>query len=361
MHPARHLTACPKNPHGFMLLNGPQSRVLLEWANRSRFALLAVNADSPAAVGDCLEAARQLDAPIIIETSLWQLNGSSFGRDDPYLGLLRYITDLAVLAESDRFRSVPVVFHTDHIKGPLTLPLLKAAIEGITTPLGDQKITAVASTLSLDSSELSADENIESICSLCRFSESLGQKATLEMEAGIDQGLTPVETADTLLGAVENRHPGHLALWAPGVGTEHGLGRENRVDVKAIETHQQRATSICQRPVGLALHGSSGLSAESLKAAVAAGTVKVNWSSESLLVRSQAARDYFMTNGDKLQKGHPEFKRFAMDHGLQEFVSRRYLPIVSDRIELLGASGKASSFLAMGISAPSNESNVTQT
>src|SRR6185369_6679997 len=49
----------------------------------------AVNADSHAAITDCLEAARECGAPIIIETSLWQLTGRSFGGGDAILGLAR--------------------------------------------------------------------------------------------------------------------------------------------------------------------------------------------------------------------------------------------------------------------------------
>jgi fructose/tagatose bisphosphate aldolase len=114
-----------------MLLTPPQARALLETAVAQKFAILAVNADSHAAVTDCLEAARECDAPIIIETSLWQLTGRGFGAGDPILGLARYLADLAALAESERYREVPAIFHTDHIKGPDTIRILSAAIRGV--------------------------------------------------------------------------------------------------------------------------------------------------------------------------------------------------------------------------------------
>ena len=47
------------------------------------------------------------------------------------------------------YRGVPVIFHTDHIKGPDTIRILSAAIRGV--PLR-------ATTISLDSSELSDAE-----------------------------------------------------------------------------------------------------------------------------------------------------------------------------------------------------------
>ncbi|MFM7102864.1 MAG: class II fructose-bisphosphate aldolase, partial [Verrucomicrobiota bacterium] len=204
-----------------MFLSPLQARLLFQVALEERFAILAINADSPAAITDCLEAAREVDAPVIIETSLWQLNGRSFGAGDPALGLARYLVQLILLAESDRYRDLPVLLHTDHIQGPVTLPLLRAAVRGL--PTGVSGTVASPSTLSLDSSRLTATENIEAIVSLARESAACGRPVTLEMEAGIDDGVTPPAVTESLLGQVESRAPGVVHLWAPGVGTRHGL------------------------------------------------------------------------------------------------------------------------------------------
>lgn len=329
-----------------MLLTPDQSRALYEHATTENYALLAVNADSPAALTDCLEAAATADAPLIIETSLWQLTGRSFGADDAILGMTRYLLELAALAHSERFQGIPVIFHTDHIKGPLTESILTAAIRGIPVTFHKQEQLVRASSLSLDSSELTPAENISLMTKLCQVAEEAGQKATLEMEAGVDKGVSPITDTKEVFGAVEKQHPGHLALWAPGVGTQHGLASGNAVDPAAIRQHQTMASELCGRPIGLALHGSSGLSDEALREAVEAGTAKVNWSSESLLLRSQAARDYFTSHADKLQKEHPDFKITAMDNGLQSFVSEIYIPKVTERIRTLGGDGKAGVFMA---------------
>lgn len=314
------------------LLNPVQARALLQSAIEERFAILAVNADSHSAVTDCLEAARECEAPIIIETSLWQLTGRSYGNGDPILGLARYLADLTALAGSERYRGVPVMFHTDHIKGPETLGVLSAAIRGV-----PQR----ASTISLDSSELSEAENITLICRLCEIAKEAGLALTLEMEAGVDAGVTEIEVAERLLGAVESKHPGYLALWAPGVGTQHGLSDKGYpFSAEAVAKHQKRASEICGRPIGLALHGSSGLKESDLRAGVAAGVAKVNWSSESLLFRSQAAQEYYATHTAELEKTHKAWKATAMDNGVQSFVAARYVPRVAERIRVLGGAGK---------------------
>jgi fructose/tagatose bisphosphate aldolase len=322
-----------------MLLDPVQARDWLARAAREGFALLAVNADSPAALTDVLEAARQCNAPVMVETSLWQLNGHSFGAGDPFLGLTRYLVQLATLAASDRFQPVPVLFHTDHIKGPVTLPLLQAAIRGLPTGIADTTISP--STLSLDSSTLSEDQNIEHILALCEEAARTRRPVTLEMEAGVDDGVTPLEVTRRLLGTVESRAPGRLALWAPGVGTRHGLGDQSAFSPDAVHRHADLASSIAGRPIGIALHGSSGVPEPALRQAVAAGVTKVNWSSESLLIRSRAAREFYATHTERLEPAHPDWKNTAMDHGVQSFVSQRYVPRLVERIQLLGAAGKA--------------------
>ena len=317
-----------------MLLSPEQTRALYQHAATTRYAVLAVNADSPAAIVDCLIAARECDAPIIIETSLWQLTGHSFGAGDALLGIDRYLAELHTLASSDRFRDVPVVYHTDHIKGPATVGILTHAMR------------KRASSISLDSSAMSAEENIETMIRLCEIAAQEGLPLTLEMEAGVDDGVTPLEETRSLFGEVERQMPGRLALWAPGVGTKHGLGNDlGAFSPDAIRAHRELASELAGRPIGIALHGSSGLTEEQLAAGVAAGVAKVNWSSESLLIRSEAAAAFFDQNRERLGKSHPDFKATAMDNGLQQSISAIYVPKVKARIESLNGKGQASDFL----------------
>ena len=330
-----------------MLLDPLQSRALLGDALKRHYAILAVNADSPSAVVDCLEAARQVQAPLIIETSLWQLEGHAYGAGDALLGLARYLCELSVLANSPRFHDVPVVFHTDHIKGPKTVGILTAALLGVPVPMGGAEVSLRASTVSLDASSLTDEQNIELLCELACAARAAGVPATFEMESEVDEGHTPPERARTLIGAVEARHPGVVWLWAPGLGTRHGLAAggcpEFRVDL--VEANVRLMKELTGRDVGVALHGSSGLDEKALAAAARSGVVKVNWSSESLLCRSQAARDYYVEKVAQLDPAHAQWKATAMDNGVQCFVSARYVPKVAQRMTLLGGAGHGPAFV----------------
>jgi fructose/tagatose bisphosphate aldolase len=191
-------------------------------------------------------------------------------------------------------------------------------------------------------------QNIEAIGRLCSTAASRGVPLTLEMEAGVDSGVSKLSDCDQIFGSAERNHPGYLALWAPGVGTQHGLssGGYPTFDPEAVRAHQKRASELAGRTIGIALHGSSGLPETSLRAAVQAGAAKVNWSSESLLLRSLAAKQFYETHSKQLEKDHVQWKATAMDDGLQTFVSARYVPKVEQRISLLGGSGQGSAFMS---------------
>lgn len=330
-----------------MLLTPTQARQLLNHAFEHQYAILAVNADSHAAVTDCLESARLADAPIIIETSLWQIKGHSYGAGDPILGVARYLADLVVLASSERYRHIPVIYHTDHIKGPETMGILKAAIQGVVQGYAGQNLKLHASTISLDASDLSEEQNIQYMLQLCQFAEDAGVDVTLEMESAVDDGITPADETERLIGAVEAKYPGKIALWAPGVGTQHGFTSEDGYagfQTKTIEENVQLLQKITGRNIGIALHGSTGLSPEKLSAAAQCGVTKVNWSSESLYLRSMAAQQYYREFADRFERKHPDWKNTVMDNGVSSFVSEQYVHRVVERIRLLGGEGMAERF-----------------
>jgi fructose-bisphosphate aldolase, class II len=326
-----------------MLLNPLQARTVFAHAKAHQYAILAVNADSPAAINDCLEAARHVNAPIIVETSLWQLTSHSFGMNDPRLGMKRFLTHLELLANDARYATIPVFYHTDHIKGAQTLALLNDAVRGLECNMGGSSFKLSPSSISLDSSELSETENVNAILELCHTAKACNRAITLEMEAGVDDGVTPLEVAERLIAPVEREFPGVIHLWAPGVGTIHGFSETGfpSFSSDAIREHCDFVKNLIGREIGLALHGSSGLPDADLERAVQAGVVKVNWSSDSLLLRSHLARDYYTQFGAQLEKTHPKFKTTAMDNGLQQFISSAYVPKVAARIALLGGANRA--------------------
>ena len=344
-----------------MLLTPPQARKLFEYCVQEKFAVLAVNADSPAALYDCLTAARNLGAPIMIETSQWQLEGISFGSGDPGRGLALYFAHLSILASSEEFEGVPVALHTDHIRGPRTREILKQAVEGypfVAGALGagdgiggspGHTVRLSPSSISLDASKLTPEENIELMCSLIETSRACGRPVTLEMEAGLDSGYTTPAEVETLVMGVERRHPGYLALFAPGLGNRHGYSKEGYPDFRpeTVQANAELVRRLTGRPIGIVLHGSSGLSEGQVSQAVAHGLTKMNWSTDGLILRSAAAREYYEARREQLVPGHGVFKETAMDNGVGRYVSARFVPKIESLIRVLNGEGKAAGFAGL--------------
>jgi fructose-bisphosphate aldolase class II len=333
-------------PKSVMLLDPLQARELFVHALKNKYAILAANADSPSAIGDCLEAAAQCGAPIIIETSLWQLQGASFGRGDAVLGLACYLANLAVLASSDRFSEIPVVFHTDHIKGPELKRILSAAIRGVAVKCTRGEGEVSASTISVDASELSPEENIEVLTWLAECAHKANVSATFEMEDAVDDDYTTIETANHLVGSVESRFPGSICLWAPALGTHHGLTQGARTfDPDLAVKHVENLKKLTGRDIGLALHGTSGLDEQALLNGVRAGVVKINWSSELLHLRATAGLEYFRGKVAAAEPGKGDWKNTVMDNGSQTHIGQVCIPVIKKRIELLGGEGRAPDFM----------------
>ena len=331
-----------------MLLTPLQTRKLISYCIDEHFALLAVNMDSASGIHDCIRAAKEMDSPIIIETSIWQLEGISFGAGDPLRGIALYIAHINLLANSEEFRDTPVVYHIDHIRGPDTEDILTGAVKGIPIKVGDETLLLGPSSISLDASGLSVNENVELMCSLIETSKKCHRPVTLEMEAGIDSGYTTPEEVEALVMGVEKKHPGYIALFAPGLGSRHGYSQEGYPDFQPENVARNTALleKLTGRKIGVVLHGSSGLSKDQIKKAVSQGLTKMNWSTDSLILRSSAMREYYQTHREELVPRHPDFKPTASDNGVGQYVSVRFLPTVKKLIKLLKSDGKASAFMA---------------
>lgn len=330
-----------------MLLTPTQARGLIEYCIAERFAVLAVNVDSSAAICDCITAAKEMDAPIILETSLWQLNGVSFGAGDTVRGLALYCAHINLMANSHEFLDVPVIYHTDHIKGPNIKEILTDAVRGLPFTVDGTTVLLSPSSISIDASELSNVENISLICSLIETSKECGRPVTLEMEAGLDRGYTHPEEVEVLVMGVEKIHPGYLALFAPGLGNRHGYSADGYPDFRPenVGENARLLERLTGRKIGVVLHGSSGLADEQIKQAVASGLTKMNWSTMGTIIRSSAASEYYETHREQMRPDRPDFKKYAMDNGVGRYISARYVPVIKKLITLLGSAGKASGFM----------------
>jgi len=250
-----------------MLLSPTQAKKLIEYAIEKKFALFAVNADSPAAIHDCLKAAKEVKAPVIIETSMWQIEGVSFGAGDPVMGMAQYIAHTSLIANSEEFLEVPVLYHTDHIRGPRAEEILIRAVKGLPLKGFGEEVALSPSSISLDAAQLTPAENIRILSTLIQTSKACGREITLEMEAGLDGGLTTAEETEELIMGIEKKYPNYIAMFAPGLGNRHGFSKDGYPGFTSenITKSSELLERLTGRRIGVVLHGSSGLSNDQIR------------------------------------------------------------------------------------------------
>lgn len=325
-----------------MLLNTLQTKRLYRYACMHRVGIIAVNADGDSLIHDALLAAREADAPVIIETSLWQLEGKCFGYGDAFLGLKKYITDVALMASHPAFANVPVVFHIDHIPASKAVDILSQAIAGLSYRVGDHEMTVYPSSVSFDATGLSDEDNIHCVVSVGRRAAGLGIPLSFEVEPGIEDEPTEPAEAVSMVKAIEAEVPGIVDLFAPAVGTIHGQtakGVNVTFNANLVGEVASALREALGRPIGIALHGSSGLSDEQLAAAVQQGVVKINTATMLYGARARAMHAYFNAHVEQIQEGHKAMKETSKDPTVDSAVSQVMVPLLVARMKVSNAAG----------------------
>eukprot|EP00931_Biecheleriopsis_adriatica_P052776 TRINITY_DN3076_c0_g1_i2.p1 TRINITY_DN3076_c0_g1~~TRINITY_DN3076_c0_g1_i2.p1 ORF type:complete len:476 (+),score=98.40 TRINITY_DN3076_c0_g1_i2:48-1475(+) len=278
------------------VLSGQSLRDLLDHAKENGYAIPAVNCVSSSSINACLEAARRMDAPVMIQFSS---GGSQFyagkGLDNTdfhaaIAGAVSGAYHVRALAEQ---YGVPVILHTDHCaKGLLGwMDGMLDADERYFELHGEP----LFSSHMLDFSEEPLNENIE----LCvKYLERMAKiKCGLEMELGITGGeedgvnnedanpedlySTP-EEINQVVEALE-KVPGGFFTIAAAFGNVHGVYQPGNVRLepeilgKAQKfISEKKGLQEGSKPVHFVFHGGSGSDLRDIRQALDYGVIKMN-------------------------------------------------------------------------------------
>jgi ketose-bisphosphate aldolase len=159
-----------------------------------------------------------------------------------------------------------------------------------------------------------------------------GELGELPYGAAADNGISEAGTSTDPAAAAEFVAATGIDLLAVSVGNVHVQTRgQSGLNLGLLEEIHRRV------PVPLALHGGTGISAESLKAAIALGVAKVNFGTyvkQRYLKAIRAALGHVATDPHRLLGiGGPEDVLVAGRLAVRD--------AVLERIELLGCCGKA--------------------
>ncbi len=286
------------------------AKQILQKARTDGYAVGAFNVTDLVQMEAVVEAAAELRAPVIIQTSV----GPS-----RFLGMEVVAAVYRTLATPAH---IPICLHLDHCS---EVEYCKAC-----SNVGYTNIM-------IDASKQKFEENVRQTEEVCQYAHRVGE-ITVEGElgtvAGVEEQVRVVED-DAMLcdpdSAVQFVKRTGVDLFAPAIGTAHGVYKtaDPKIDFHRLEKIRDSLESE-GLPVPLVIHGGTGLPAHTVRRLIDLGGAKFNVSTELKHVLVDTTFEY-------IQARRSEFEPGRIDKAVKEAIKKA----VGAWIQLLGCEGRA--------------------
>src|SRR5215468_10604976 len=277
-------------------------REILDPAFAERYGVAAINVVDDLSLEAVLAAATELEAPLIVQTSLKTVKSIGAG---PLYSMWR--------ARADEV-PVPVALHLDHCPDREWISICLR--EGWNSVL-------------FDGSELDVAENTRQTIEVVAEAESYGAQVEGEIESvtGVEDGIGSDEAGDIHPTEVSGEFIAATGIYsfAPAIGTAHGL---YKAEPKLMP---ERVTElVAEYPIPMVLHGGTGLTEAQFSDLIARGCAKVNISTALKIAFVDAHREYLDANPGKHDPP-----------SLLKHVRTRVKDMATEHIRMFGSAGKA--------------------
>jgi len=307
------------------IVTGKDLQELYRIAKEHHFALPAVNVVGTNSVNAVLEAAREVNSPVIIQFS----NGgaqffagktlSNEGQRATIAGSVSGARHVALMAKE---YGVRVVMHTDHAAKKL-LPWIDGLIAASEQEF-EKTGKPLYSSHMLDLSEESLEENIGISRKYLERISPLGMGLEVELgvtggeEDGVDNTgvdssklyTQPEEVAKMYKALSEVSDQFTIAA---AFGNVHGVYKPGNVILQPVilknsQEHIQKVFNTGIKPVSFVFHGGSGSSREEIREAISYGVIKMNIDTDTQWAYWEGIKNYYVKNEAYLQGqiGNPE-------------------------------------------------------
>ncbi|KAJ4349827.1 Fructose-bisphosphate aldolase 1 [Didymosphaeria variabile] len=308
------------------VITGDDVLKLFQHAKENNYAIPAINVTSSSTVVASLEAARDKNSPIILQTSQGGaafFAGKGVDNKDQAASIAGAVAAAHYIRSIAPVYGVPVVLHTDHCAKKL-LPWLDGMLDADEAYFKEHGEPLFSSHM-IDLSEEPVDWNIQTTAKYLKRAAPM--KQWLEMEIGITGGEEDgVNNEDvdnnSLYTQPEDIYEIYKTLSpispyfsiAAGFGNVHGVYKPGNVKLQPVllKKHQEfvkeQIKAKEEKPVFLVFHGGSGSSVDDFREAISYGVVKVNLDTDLQWAYSNGFRDYFKSKEGylKTQVGNPE-------------------------------------------------------
>lgn len=307
------------------VVTGDDVQEVFRIARANGFAIPAVNVVGTDSVNAVMQAAKEVNSPIIIQFS----NGGAHfyagkfvnndGERAAIAGAISGAKHIHLMAE---IYGVPVILHTDHAAKKL-LPWIDGLLDE-----GEKFFAATGKPLfsshMLDLSEESLESNITICKQYLKRMSKIGM--TLEIELGVTGGEedgvdnTSVESSrlytqpeDVAYAYTQLSEVSHRFTIAASFGNVHGVYKPGNVKLQPIilknsQDYIQKNLKTVEKPVNFVFHGGSGSSRDEIREAISYGVVKMNIDTDTQWATWEGVMQYYKKNEGYLQGqiGNPE-------------------------------------------------------
>lgn len=307
------------------VVTGDDVQKLFEHAKKNNYAIPAINIVSTDSVNAVMEAARDINSPVIIQMSN---GGAAFyagkglpneNQEASIAGAICVAQHVHQLAE---MYGIPVILHTDHCAKKL-LPWIDGLLEAGEAFYDDFDKPLFSSHM-IDLSEESLEENIEICKKYLKRMSRIGM--TLEIELGVTGGEedgvdnTDIDNAklytqpeDVAYAYEELSKISDKFTIAASFGNVHGVYKPGNVHLQPVilknsQDYIQKKYNTGLNPVNFVFHGGSGSSLEDIREAISYGVIKMNIDTDTQWAFWDGIRKYYIKNEGYLQGqiGNPE-------------------------------------------------------
>jgi fructose-bisphosphate aldolase class II len=305
------------------VLTGSETKKLFDYAKENNFAIPAVNVVNIESINGVLEAAANVNSPVILQFSN---GGSTFfagkGCKASNASVLGAISGAQHIHMMSKAYGVPVVLHTDHAARKL-LPWLDALIEASSEHFKNTGRPLFTSHM-LDLSEEPISENLDTCVEYFKKMNELDMMIEIELgitggeEDGVDNSdvdnallYTQPEEVNYAYERLKAISPNFTI--AASFGNVHGVYKPGNVVLtpKILDNSQkfiEEKYNLPEQPVNFVFHGGSGSSVEEIREAITYGVIKMNIDTDTQWAFWDGVRKFESENHDYLQAqiGNPD-------------------------------------------------------
>jgi len=307
------------------VITGDLVQEIFNDAKMNKYALPAVNVTSTSTVNAVLEAAAEVNSPVIIQFSSGGCQffaGKGLSDENHIASIAGGISGAMHVHQMAKLYNTSVILHTDHCARKL-LPWIDGLLDAGEEFFAQHGIPLYSSHM-IDLSDEPILQNIETCTKYLARMSKIGM--TLEIELGVTGGEEDGVDNTNIDSSKLYTQPEEVAYAyeelmkisdkftiAAAFGNVHGVYRPGNVKLTPIILHNsqkfvEEKFKTVEKPINFVFHGGSGSSFDEIREAISYGAIKMNIDTDLQWSFNLGVRDYFDKYHEyvKTQIGNPD-------------------------------------------------------